>query len=216
MGDQEVAVLWPPNGRAVHVLYHKPEQVIIPLKDKVPQVSLEEVFCSVEQSPRGLDRHRGDLVLGLEVGDYGGQRAAEGALAVEGTLELEVGAVPLVLLFLRQWMGLCAAHGVVAAGELEKPRHLLHAQVPLLRHGRPAGGAVGEAGEAVCADQVTLDTLLDGRRDVIQAHGALQQREQRVGVDQTQLQVGLLHHHRVHGGAGHDGLCGEVFRLNLK
>jgi len=134
---------------------------------------------------------------------------------VEGTLELQVGAVPLVLLLLRQGVRLCAAHGVVAAGELEQPGHLLHAQVPLLRHGRPAGGAVREAGKAVCADQVTLDTLLDGRGDVVQAHGALQQREEGPGVDQTQLQVGLLHHHGVHGGAGHDALCGEIFMLNL-
>lgn len=216
MGDQKVAVLWPPHGRAVHVLDHKPEQVVIPLEDKVPQVSLEEVFRPVEQRPRGLDRDRGNLVLGLEVGDHGGQGASEGTLAMEGTLELEVGAVPLVLLLLGQGVGLGAAHGVVAAGELEEPGHLLHAQVPLLRHGGPAGGAVGEAGEAVCADQVTLDTLLDRRGDVVQTHGALQQREQGVCVDQTQLQVGLLHHHGVHGGAGHDGLCEEVFMLILK
>ena len=75
---------------------------------------------------------------------------------------------------------------------------------------------MGEAGEAVCADQVTLDTLLDGRSDVIQTHGALQQGQQGASVDQTQLQVGLLHHHGVHGGAGHDGLCEEVFMLILK
>jgi len=88
MGDQKVAVLWPPHGRAVHVLDHKPEQVVIPLEDKVPQVSLEEVFRPVEQRPRGLNRDRGDLVLGLEVGDHGGQGASEGTLAMEGTLEL--------------------------------------------------------------------------------------------------------------------------------
>ena len=75
---------------------------------------------------------------------------------------------------------------------------------------------MGEAGEAVCTDQVTLDTLLDGRSDVIQAHRALQQGEQGASVDQPQLQVGLLHHHGVHGEADHDRLCGEKFMLSLK
>ena len=193
MSNQEVAVFWPPHSRAVHVLYHEPEQVVVPLEDKVPQVSFEEVFCSVEKCPRGLDRDRGDLVLRLKVGHHGGKRASEGTLAVEWALELEVGAVPLVLLLLGEGMRLRAAHGVVSAGELEQPGHLLHAQVSLLRHAGPAGGAVGEAGEAVGADQVPLDTLLDGRRDVVQAHGALQQCQQGARVDQTQLQVGRLH-----------------------
>jgi len=87
---------------------------------------------------------------------------------------------------------------VVSAGKLEKSGHLLHAQVPLLRHGGPAGGAVGEAGEAVGADEVALDTLLDGGRDVVKTHGALQQGQQGPRVDQPQLQVGLLHQYRVH------------------
>ena len=39
-----------------------------------------------------------------------------------------------------------------------------------------------EAGIAVCADQVPFHTLFDGRGDVVQADGALEQGEQRGGV----------------------------------
>jgi len=51
VGDQEVAVFRPSHGRAVYVLDHEPEEVVVPLKDKVPQVPFEEVLCSVEQGP---------------------------------------------------------------------------------------------------------------------------------------------------------------------
>ena len=57
---------------------------------------------------------------------------------------------------------------------------------------------MGQAGVAVTAHQVALRALLDGRRDVVQADGALQQGQQAGGVDQPQLQVGLLHQDRVH------------------
>ena len=50
---------------------------------------------------------------------------------MEGALQLEVGAVPLVLSLLAQGVGLEAAHGVVAAGELEEAGHLLHPKIPL-------------------------------------------------------------------------------------
>ena len=36
------------------VLHHEPEKVLVPLKDEVPQVSLEEVLCAVEEGSRGL------------------------------------------------------------------------------------------------------------------------------------------------------------------
>ena len=55
-----------------------------------------------------------------------------------------------------------------------------------------------EAGVTVTAHQVTLSALFDGRSDVVQTHGALQQGEETGGVHQPQLQVGLLHQDRVH------------------
>lgn len=48
MSDQHVAVLRPADGGGVDVLHHEPEQVLVPLKDEVPQVSLEEVLRTVE------------------------------------------------------------------------------------------------------------------------------------------------------------------------
>ena len=114
------------------------------------------------------------------------------------TFELKIWAVALVFLLLGQAVGLRAAHGVIPARELEQPRHLLHAQVPLLAHGRPAGWAVGQPGEAVRTHQVALHALFDGWGDVVQADGALEQGEEGVCVDQPQLQVGLLQHHGVH------------------
>ena len=51
---------------------------------------------------------------------------------MKGTFQLKVRTVALVLLLLGQWVGLGAAHGVVATRELEQPGHLLHPQVPLL------------------------------------------------------------------------------------
>ena len=57
-----------------------------------------------------------------------------------------------------------------------------------------------EAGVTVTAHQVTLRALFDGRSDVVQTHGALQQGEEAGGVHQPQLQVGLLHQDRVHPG----------------
>jgi len=140
-------------------------------------------------------------VLCLEVRHHSGERTSEGTLAVERTFELKVGTVPLVLLLLREGVGLCAAHGVIPAGELQQPGHLLHPEVSLLGHVGPAGWAVRQAGEAVAADQMALGALLDGRCDVVQTHRALQQRQQAGGVNQPQLQVGLLHQDRVHAGS---------------
>ena len=54
VGDQHVAVLRAADGGGVDVLHHEPEQVLVPLKDEVPQVSLEEVLCAVEECSRGL------------------------------------------------------------------------------------------------------------------------------------------------------------------
>ena len=54
VGDQHVTVLRPADGGGVDVLHHEPEQVLVPLKDEVPQVSLEEVLCAVEEGSRGL------------------------------------------------------------------------------------------------------------------------------------------------------------------
>ena len=81
----------------VDVLHHKPEQVLVPLVDKVPKVALEELLGAVEEHPGWLYGDGGDLVVRLEVGHHHGQRPAEGALPVEGALELQVLAVPLVL-----------------------------------------------------------------------------------------------------------------------
>ena len=53
---------------------------------------------------------------------------------------------------------------------------------------------------------MTLDTLFDGWSDVVQAHWALQQGQQAVSVHQSQLQVGLLHQHRVHDDDAGDSL----------
>ena len=60
MGDQHVTVLRPADGGGVDVLHHEPEQVLVPLEDEVPQVSLEEVLRTVEEGSRGLYcRHKG-------------------------------------------------------------------------------------------------------------------------------------------------------------
>ena len=198
VGNEKIAIVWSAHCGGVDVLHHEPEQVVVPLEDEVPEVSFEEMFSSVEESPAGLDRYWGDGVLRLQVRHHGGEGAAEGALTVEGTFELEVGTVPLVFLLLGQSVGLSAAHGVVPTGELEQSGHLLHPEVPLLRHVGPAGGTVGQPGEAVTADQVALGALLDGGSDVVQTDGTLQQRQQAGGVDQSQLQVGLLHQDGVH------------------
>ena len=88
VSDQKIAVVWPAHGGGVDVLHHKPEEVVVPLEDEVPEVSFEEMFCSVEQSPTGLHWDRGHGVFSLQVGNHGGERAAEGTLAVEGTFEL--------------------------------------------------------------------------------------------------------------------------------
>ena len=88
VSDQKIAVVWPAHRGGVDVLHHKPEQVVVPLEDEVPEVSFEEMFCSVEESPTGLHWDRGHGVLSLQVGNHCGERAAEGTLAVEGTFEL--------------------------------------------------------------------------------------------------------------------------------
>ena len=51
-----------------------------------------------------------------------------------------------------------------------------------------------EAREAVYADEVALDALLDGRRDVVQADGALHQRQHRVRLHRAQVYVRDGHH----------------------
>ena len=48
MGNKKVAVLRSAHGGRVDVLHHEPEQVVVPLEDKVPQISFEEEFRSVE------------------------------------------------------------------------------------------------------------------------------------------------------------------------
>ena len=58
------------------------------------------------------------------MGNDGGESAAKGALTVEGALELEVRAVPLVLGLCAQRVRLLATHRVVPARELQQPRHL--------------------------------------------------------------------------------------------
>ena len=200
------------------------------------------------------------LVLGGEVRHDVGEGSVEGALAVEGTLELQEGAVPLVGGLLGQRERLLAAHRVVPemkqemrwrigskkqqkltwrysaifkngklghcpkfpwlflkgvrklrtqtcpintydlslkasspAGVVEQPGDLFHGEVPLLRHVAPAGRAVREAREAVDADEVALDALLDGRRDVVQADRALHQRQHRVRLHRAQVHVGVHH-----------------------
>ena len=71
-----------------------------------------------------------------------------------------------------------------------------------------------QTGEAVDANQVTLDTvqfsalfrrqtccvfhlgaLFDGRGDMVEADRALEEGEQGVGVDAAQLEAGFLHQH---------------------
>ena len=63
-------------------------------------------------------------MLRLKVGYNGGEGAPKGALAVEGALELEVGTVPFMLRLRAQAVRLLATHRVVAARELQQPRHL--------------------------------------------------------------------------------------------
>ena len=70
MGNKKVAVLRSAHGGRVDVLHHEPEEIVVPLEDEVPEVSFEEMFCSVEKCPAGLDGDRGDGVLSLEVGDH--------------------------------------------------------------------------------------------------------------------------------------------------
>ena len=43
-----------------------------------------------------------------------------------------------------------------------------------------------------------LGALFDGRRDMVEADGALEEGEQGVGVDGPQLEVRLLQQHRLH------------------
>ena len=43
-----------------------------------------------------------------------------------------------------------------------------------------------------------LGALFDGRGDMVETDGALEEGEQGVGVDGPQLEVGLLHQHRLH------------------
>ena len=50
--------------------------------------------------------------------------APEGALAVEGALELQVGTVPFMLCLRAQAVRLFAAHRVVPAWELQQSGHL--------------------------------------------------------------------------------------------
>jgi hypothetical protein len=50
-----------------------------------------------------------------------------------------------------------------------------------------------QPGEAVDANQVTLGALFDGRGDMVETDGALEEGEQGVGVDGPQLEVRLLH-----------------------
>ena len=45
-----------------------------------------------------------------------------------------------------------------------------------------------------------LGALFDGRRDMVEADGALEEGEQRVRVHGAQLQARLLHQHGLHGG----------------
>ena len=46
-----------------------------------------------------------------------------------------------------------------------------------------------------------LGALFDGRGDMVEADGALEEGEQGVGVDGPQLQVRLLHQDRLHPGS---------------
>lgn len=110
-------------------------------------------------------------MLRLKVGYDGREGSPEGALAVEGALELEVGTVPFVLCLSTQAVRLLASHRVVPAWELQQSGHLtivemklfqrflsylLHPQVPLFCHWRPTCRTMRQAGEAVDANQVTL------------------------------------------------------------
>ena len=70
---------------------------------------------------------------------------------MEGTFELEEGAVSFMRGLLGQREGFLAAHRVVPAGVLEESGDLFHGQVSLVAHGTSAGGAVMQAGEAVDA-----------------------------------------------------------------
>ena len=67
---------------------------------------------------------RCNCMLRLKVGYNGGEGAPEGALAVEGTLELEVGTVPFVLCLSTQAVRLFAAHWVIPAWKLQQSGHL--------------------------------------------------------------------------------------------
>ena len=88
VSDQKIAVVRAAHGGGVDVLHHEPEEVVVPLEDEVPEVSFEEMFCSVEKCPAGLDRHRRDGVLSLQVRNHCGESSAEGTLAVERAFEL--------------------------------------------------------------------------------------------------------------------------------
>ena len=69
-------------------------------------------------------------MLRLKVGYNGGEGAPEGALAVEGALELEVGTVPFMLRLCAQAVRLLATHRVVPAWELQQSRHLTNVEIP--------------------------------------------------------------------------------------
>jgi hypothetical protein len=59
------------------MFHHESEKVVIPFEDKVPKISFEEMFCSVEESSRWLDWDRGDRVIGFEMRYHGRERPSE-------------------------------------------------------------------------------------------------------------------------------------------
>ena len=96
MGDHYIAVI----AVGVDVLSHEPEQVSVPLKDKVSEVVYDELIGAVPENTAWADGGRVDVVVGPEVGGHHCEGRLERALAVEGALELEVVTAPLVLALL--------------------------------------------------------------------------------------------------------------------
>ena len=72
-------------------------------------------------------------MLRLKVGYDGREGSPEGALAVEGALELEVGTVPFVLCLSTQAVRLLASHRVVPAWELQQSGHLTIVEMKLFQ-----------------------------------------------------------------------------------
>lgn len=80
-----------------------------------------------------------------------------------------------MLRFLGVYKSNCAARVGVFTREHDIAGYLLHGEVADVAQRPAARGAAGELGPAARAHQVPALALQDGRQDIVEAHGALEQ-----------------------------------------